>query len=64
MLKGAAGVMSYAAGVTWHDEPSALALHGETIVSAPIGGMIWLEGFRCSKCHLLLVHYPKRAKVL
>lgn len=57
MQRGAAGVMSYAAGMTWHKERSALALGGETIVHAPLGGMVWLEGWRCATCRLLQVRY-------
>lgn len=64
MSTGAACVRSYAGGLTWHEAPSTLALHGKTLVSGPLGGTIWLEGFRCPKCHLLMVHYPKKAKTI
>ena len=32
-----------------------LARHAETLVSAPLGGMIWLDGSRCPSCRLLQV---------
>ncbi len=49
--------MSYVGGATWHRERSALALNGETIVSKPIGGMVWLDGTRCPGCRLLVLGY-------
>jgi hypothetical protein len=57
MESGALGVMSYTAGAQWFRERSILALGGETIVSKPLGGMIWLDGQRCSGCRFVQLHY-------
>jgi hypothetical protein len=57
MERGTLGTMSYVAGAAWYKERSALALHGETIVKAPLGGMIWLEGHRYAPCHMLQLRY-------
>ena len=54
---GTVGVMSYISGAAWYRERSTLALHGETIVHAPLGGMVWLDGLRCPKCRALHLHY-------
>ena len=64
MMTGSACVMSFAAGMTWHDGRSTLALGGETLVSGLLGRTIWLDGYRCPNCRLLLVHSEKRAKLL
>jgi len=57
MESGTLGLMSYVAGAAWYRERSALALGGETIVKAPLGGMIWLDGLRCIRCRSLQLRY-------
>lgn len=57
MQPGTMGVMSYSAGATWHRQRSLLALGGETLVSEPLGGMIWMDGHRCLRCRTLVLAY-------
>jgi Domain of unknown function (DUF6487) len=57
MTAGSLGTMSYVAGVTWHKSRSALALGGEKIAGSSLGGMVWMDGFRCPGCRLLLLQY-------
>jgi hypothetical protein len=57
MVSGSLGVMSYVAGVTWHASRSLLALGGEKIAGSTLGGMTWLDGYRCAHCRVLLLNY-------
>lgn len=57
MQTGSLGTMSYVGGAAWYPERSALALHGETVSAHPLGGMVWLDGTRCTHCRLLVLGY-------
>ena len=57
METGSVGMMSYVGGAAWYRERSTLALGGQTIVKSPLGGMIWLDGLRCTKCRVLQLNY-------
>ena len=57
MAAGSFGSMSYLGGAQWYAHRSLLALDGEKISTKPLGGMIWLDGFRCPKCHILVLKY-------
>jgi hypothetical protein len=57
METGTVGVLSYVGGEAWYRERSSLALGGKTIVKAPLGGMIWLDGLRCPRCRELHLRY-------
>jgi hypothetical protein len=55
--KGSVAAESLTGGAKWHKARSVLALGGESIGDYTIGGMVWLDGARCSKCRLLLLNY-------
>lgn len=57
MDAGSLGMMTFVGGAAWYKERSTLALGGEAVVKAPLGGMTWLDGFRCARCRLLQLHY-------
>jgi hypothetical protein len=57
MISGSLGVTSYVAGATWHASRSTWATGGERISGSPLGGMIWMDGYRCAKCKVLLLKY-------
>ncbi len=57
MQPGSLGMMSFVGGAAWYTERTALALHGESVVGKPLGGMVWLDGTRCLACRLLVLAY-------
>lgn len=57
MQKGCVGAESITGGAKWHESRSALALGGEKIGDYRWDGMVWLDGFRCVHCRILLLGY-------
>ncbi len=57
MDPGSLGVLSHVAGALWYKRRTLLATGGQTVVSAPLGGMIYLDGARCERCRLMLLRY-------
>jgi len=56
MESGTLGAESYIGGAKWFKERSVLALGGEKVGDYRTSGMTWLDGFRCRRCELLLLH--------
>ncbi len=54
---GTLGFVTYLGGPRWYRKRTTLALGGQNVVPKPLGGMVWIDGFRCEKCRLLLLHY-------
>jgi len=57
MDSGTVGAYTFMGGAAWFLERSSAMTGGETLVGKPLGGDVWMDGFRCSKCRLLLLHY-------
>ena len=57
MDPGTLGAQAITGGAKWLKERTRLALGGEKIGDYRWDGMVWIDGVRCTKCHLLLLHY-------
>jgi hypothetical protein len=57
MEKGCVGAESITGGAKWHKSRSVLALGGEKIGDYRWDGMVWFDGFRCTKCRLLVLNF-------
>ena len=57
MEAGSVAAESLVGGAKWHKSRSTLALGGEKIGDYTTGGLVWFDGFRCSKCRILLMRY-------
>jgi len=44
-------------GPKWFTKMSMLALGGETLAREDTMGNAWIEGFRCTECRTLVLHY-------
>lgn len=57
MVKGFLVAESFLEGAKWTLQKTRLALGGEVLAKSDGFGNVYIDGFRCASCRLVILHY-------
>jgi hypothetical protein len=57
VLGAASPALTGLGGARWYKSKSFWAVGGEPVGGWSISGMAWIDGHRCTRCHIMLLRY-------